>query len=205
VSAIGRRIIRRLCKKIVTESRLFYEGGRRKRKTLIGNPTDKFQAVRRVENYLALMKTETAPQPFPTALTTTISSLRKTAADNRMSASGRVIAITRLLQIEGFAVPRYWATEPVDSLIESVGITVVEKGPAISATRIRESARRQALTDITTAFEQDRGNGCFKSLSEVRLRLPEQEAPEPPPVSLGEIHHDAIEAFLASIKKKEEA
>jgi hypothetical protein len=201
LSAIGRRIIRRLCKKIVTESRLCYEGGRRKRKTLIGNPTDKFQAVRRVENYLALMKTATVPQQSPSALTTTVSSLRKTAADNRMSASGRVIAITRLLQIEGYAVPRYWETEPIDTLIESAGITIAKKEPVETATRIREAARRQALIDITQAFEQDRG--CFKSLSEVRLRLPEHEAPEPPPASLGEIHHDAIEAFLASLTKEE--
>ena len=199
----GRTILRRLCKRVVIDSRIFGKG-RRTLKTLVGSPVEKVAAVKRVETFLSLMKLVAPPgRELPSGLIQTVAALRKTAADRRMSSHVRVVTISRLMRIEGFAVEQYWERDATDDFIQSlVPVVEMEKELGSFSQRIRKGARTQALEDVTKMFESDRANGCFKSLADVVLRLPEMPAPERAEVPpLNEVHRDAVDRTLQMFRK----
>jgi hypothetical protein len=199
----GRTILRRLCKKVVTDSRIFGKG-QRTLKTLVGSPVEKVAAVKRVETYLSLMKVGLVPhRNSPSELFQTVAALRKTASDRRMSSRVRVVAISKLMRIEGFAVEQYWEQDATDDFIQSlVPVVEIERELGSFSQRIRKGARTQALEDVTKMFESDRAHGCFKSLADVVLRLPEMPEPEKAEVPLlNEVHRDAVNRTLQMFRR----
>jgi hypothetical protein len=107
-----------------------------------------------------------------------------------------MLAIERLLLLEGVDVPRQDdATERF--ICEQCGIAPPVKPDSVTTTDIRAAARRQALTDIIVCFTTDRANGAFKSLDDIVLRLPEQEAPAAPKVGN---NTTALEEALAVLR-----
>ena len=108
----------------------------------------------------------------------------------------------KLARIEGLSFGLHHG-DSLDRLIDrELQLPTPEPVESVSATKIREAARRQAILDVIECFKADRANGCFKTLADVVLRLPEQ-APESPPVSLGELHRERLDAFLESIRKQD--
>ena len=200
----GRTILRRLCKRVVIDSRIFGKG-LRTLKTLVGSPVEKVAAVKRVETYLSLMRVGDVPiRNLPSELFQTVAALRKTASDRRMSSHVRVVAISRLMLIEGFEVEQYWKQDATDDFIQSlVPVIEIERELGSFGHRIRKGARTRALEDVRKIFESDRANGCFKSLKDVVLRLPEMPAPEKPEVpSPREVHRDAVDRTLQMFRNR---
>lgn len=200
----GRTILRRLCKRVVIDSRIFGKG-RRTLKTLVGSPVEKVAAVKRVETYLPLMRVGDVPhRNLPSELFQTVAALRKTASDRRMSSHGRVVAISRLMLIEGFEVEQYWTPDATDDFIQSLlNIKVADREPLLGkwSERFRESSRKGALDEIRCNYLLDLGEGRFLGLS------PEEIAPalrygdvEPVQKSEGpspsEVHRDAVDRTL---------
>jgi hypothetical protein len=108
-----------------------------------------------------------------------LAEIRATASDRKVIARERAIAIGRLCCIAGVDIgSRFWNLSPVDEILIANGISIppeAELARSRSVTFFRDSARRQALRDVTAMFEQDRADGRFSSLAEVVLRLPESE------------------------------
>lgn len=182
---MGRNIVmlRRLAKHLVWSSRLECGSGRLKRKILIGSPQEKAQAVRRTENLLALCQSwiDGTGCKTPPSLNPMVAALRKTAGDCRMSASGRVIALSRLALIAGLPVACYWDLEPLDELIiSSTGRKYARatkpESTAPTAVNKRQMSRNRAVWDIKATLKADADAGRIKSVSDAIqfLRLPEQ-------------------------------
>lgn len=179
----GRRAIRQLLRKILTDNRQPVISGNRSsyRRALKGGIEARSYACKRATDYLSQLRVAPDTKPFPPSLRQTVAELRKQGADVRLNAATRMLAIERLLLLEGVDVPRQDdATERF--ICEQCGIAAPQKPDSATTTDVRAAARRQALTDIQECFVTDRANGAFKSLGDIVLRLPEQEAPAAPKV-----------------------
>ena len=175
MSAIGRKKLRFICNRLVEASRAEYPGtGRRMRKTLIGAPQEKIAAVKRVQNYIALMQTTDPAKVMPRDRRSCnfVATLRTNALDRKLSASLRCVAISRLMLQEGFSIERYWKNDAVDDLMAAlfeIHPTVVEKPDAPTTTLKRDAARRAALEEIRRNYLKDRLEGRFNGLTPEEL------------------------------------
>jgi hypothetical protein len=116
-------------------------------------------------------------RPFPSALISTVAELRKLAADVRVGALTRLRAVEKLLLLEGLDVPR--RGDATEALIDSVlGTSPPVREEGSYPQRLRRANRSAALEDITRMFKEDLGNGLFRTVNDVVLRLPEH-----PPVA----------------------
>lgn len=173
MSKRGRVFIRRACKHLIWASRLDRVG---RRKGLVGTPVAKIAAVKRAENYIALLKTP-VEQDWPKELLSTVIALRKTAEDCKMSASGRVIALGRLMLVEGYQVEQHWTPDAVDQHLCSVlGRTYAERATKPDSVKMQDKRmynRRQALLEVRVCFLEDLRDGIFrgKTLEEIATCL----------------------------------
>jgi hypothetical protein len=147
---------------------------------LTGVSSGKSFAVKKCSELKAILRLSTPPkQTIPTSLRYVLAEIRATASDRKVIARERAIAIGRLCCIAGVDIgSRFWNLSPVDEILIANGISIppeAELARSRSVTFFRDSARRQALRDVTAMFEQDRADGRFSSLAEVVLRLPESE------------------------------
>jgi hypothetical protein len=187
VSTIGRKILKRICKQFVEASRLEYPNtGRRKWKTLIGAEGEKNIAVKRVQQFQAMLRTTDPPYTRPTtkAAVNIITELRKNALDRRMSASMRSVSIARLLQCEGFEITRWWESDAIDDLMAkhfTIETKTESESYAPSTVYKREANRAQALVDIRNMLLEDADRLRGRTVEEIAsyLRLPETESTLP--------------------------
>jgi len=187
MSAIGRKKLRSICRRFIEASRAWYAGsGRRMGKTLIGSPVERNAAVKRVQNYQALLKMTSPAKVMPRdrQACNLIAELRRSAMDRKQSASMRCLAIARLVLQEGFEIERYWEPDAVDDLMAKhfkiKPKTEATESYAPTAVYRRRVAREQALREIRKCLLEDADKLCGKSVTEVAdcLRLPEMPAPK---------------------------
>jgi hypothetical protein len=199
MSARGKLIVRRLLSRLIQDNRPQTADVSQRtlyRRSLKGGVKSRSVACKKASEYLAATQLENpANVPLPSALIPVIAQLRATAGDVRMRALERLAAIERLLRIEGYSfAPQGY--EPLDRLLDKYYGETPEKQPSKTATEIRTGTRAQAFKDVLECFRTDRANGCFKSLADVVLRLPEHPAPEKSGVSLKEQHKDELAKVL---------
>jgi hypothetical protein len=118
-----------------------------------------------------------------------------------MRALERLAAIERLLRVEGYSFAPH-GYEPLDRLLDKYYGETPEKQPSKTATEIRTGTRAQAYKDVLECFRTDRANGCFKSLADVVLRLPEMESLAKSPENLSEVHKDELANVLNIMRKR---
>ncbi|PWT79026.1 MAG: hypothetical protein C5B59_00510 [Bacteroidetes bacterium] len=133
--------------------------------------------------YLAQLKlTPASGQRIPPSLNRTIAEARKIASNKKLGALIRLKSIRHLLLVEGLEIPpshrNSQELDSVESLIRRELDIEKPERETVTAQKIRDAARRNALADVIRCFEQDRANRCFKTLSDVTLRLPEMPAPD---------------------------
>jgi hypothetical protein len=198
----NRTITRRLLKKLLRDDRtpvLGLNNMTAYRRSLKGGLEARTVCIGKATEYLSLLRiTPETRKPLPPSLNQTVSECRKIAGSIRIAATARMQAIERLLLLEGVDVPRQGdATEQF--IYQELGLSAPEPVESLSATKIRDGARRAALNEVRKNYLLDFSEGRFRgrSASEIaeNLRLDGME-----PVAIPE---DVGERLLRKFKEME--
>lgn len=206
MSARGKVLVKRLLRRLLRDNNVRKVEGLSEKtnwtRSLKGGIDNRTAACKRAVEYLATCALEKpANVPLPSELNLVVADLRKIAGNIRTRASERIKACERLLRIEGYSVAPH-GNEPLDRLLDRHYGEIAEKSIGRERDRIRKGARSQAYADVVECFKTDRAKGCFKSLGDVVLRLPEHPVPEKWEVSLAEQHRDELAGVIEMFRNR---
>lgn len=140
MSTRGRKILRSLCRKLVTDSRTLRHNSRH---ALKGSPTAKTKAVTLAQDYLAMMRRlEIRKRELPSNVHQVVADVRKNAGDIKLTCAVRAQALTTLMWVEGFPV-RHSESE-TDLLLEQM-LGVVREKPEVSLAELHKDELNRAL------------------------------------------------------------
>ncbi len=166
----GRKALLALLRRLLRDNRVPVSGTRAGyRRSLKGSLESRSAACRCATDFLSRLNLAPEAKPFPTSLRVLVAELRQQAGDIKLTASVRLLAISRLCLIEGLNVDRQNdATEQV--ICEACGIGDPPAKPdSLTTQDVRAAARRQALTEVRNNYLTDAREGRFAGLDHAQV------------------------------------